>query len=406
MSNFPIFSVVGIEIEYMLVDKNTLDVQPKSDLILSGLAGQLVNEIQLGDIAISNELVMHVLELKNNGPKPIDAPIFEQFQHVIINLQPLLAEHDLVLMPSGAHPWMNPLEETRRWPYENMAIYNQYDSIFDCQGHGWANLQSMHVNLPYATQDEFDQLHNLIRIILPLIPALAASTPILDGAYTGMLDSRLYYYESNQKKISTISGHIIPEFIRTETEYHEKILTPMYQEISPYDPEKILQYPWLNSRAAIPKFDQKAIEIRIIDSQECIYADIAIAKVIFALLKHWHSTSEYYLENPCETHRLKRIYDQAIKTGFSTLIEDKELLNQWQLPRRVMNIREIWTLLIEQVSHQLEPQLQTTLEHILKYGNLSERLLCAIGKNVNKQALKKVYSQLTHCLVANELLMP
>ena len=35
MSNFPIFSVLGIELEYMIVDKNSLDVQPKSDLILN-----------------------------------------------------------------------------------------------------------------------------------------------------------------------------------------------------------------------------------------------------------------------------------------------------------------------------------------------------------------------------------
>ncbi|TIE00964.1 glutamate--cysteine ligase, partial [Legionella pneumophila] len=33
MSDFPIFSVLGIEIEYMLVDKESLNVQPKSDLI-------------------------------------------------------------------------------------------------------------------------------------------------------------------------------------------------------------------------------------------------------------------------------------------------------------------------------------------------------------------------------------
>ena len=70
--------------------KTALNIQPKSDLILSALAGQLVNEVALGDIAISNELVMHVLELKNNGPKPPDAPFIEQFQNTILKLQPVL----------------------------------------------------------------------------------------------------------------------------------------------------------------------------------------------------------------------------------------------------------------------------------------------------------------------------
>lgn len=406
MSNFPIFSVLGIEIEYMLVDKKTLNIQPKSDLILKSLAGQQVNEVELGDIAISNELVMHVLELKNNGPKPINAPISDHFQKAILDLQPLLEQHHLLLLPTGAHPWMDPHKETVRWPYDNKAIYNQYDAIFDCKGHGWANLQSMHVNLPYANQEEFGQLHNVIRLILPLIPALAASTPILDGVPTGMLDSRLYYYEENQKRLSTISGDLIPEFIRTEQEYHEQILEPMYQEISPYDPERILQYPWLNSRAAIPKFDQKAIEIRIIDSQECVSADIAIAVALFEILKHWQSASDYYLDFPCETQRLKRIFDQASKKGFATLIDDVELLNQWRLPHRTMTLRDVWSLLIEQVSSQLQHPHQTALEHILKHGNLSERILRALGKRINKSALTRVYSQLTHCLIANEQLNP
>ncbi|WP_019215141.1 ATP-grasp domain-containing protein [Legionella tunisiensis] len=70
MSDFSLFSVLGIEIEYMLVDRNSLNVQPKSDVILSTLAGKQVNEVVLenGDIAASNELVMHVLELKIMAP--------------------------------------------------------------------------------------------------------------------------------------------------------------------------------------------------------------------------------------------------------------------------------------------------------------------------------------------------
>ncbi len=84
MSNYPLFSVLGLEIEYMLVDKNTLAVQPMSDILLKHIAGKQVNEAVLGDIAISNELVMHVIELKNNGPKSPHLPIADHFQQTII----------------------------------------------------------------------------------------------------------------------------------------------------------------------------------------------------------------------------------------------------------------------------------------------------------------------------------
>ncbi|CEK09503.1 glutamate-cysteine ligase family protein [Legionella hackeliae] len=406
MSDYPIFSVLGIEIEYMLVDTQHLNVQPQSDLILKALANELVNEVSLGDIAVSNELVLHVLELKNDGPKPPDAPIAQQFQQAIEKLHPLLAANNLQLLPTGAHPWMDPLKETKRWPHGNRDIYHQFDAIFNCQGHGWANLQSMHVNLPFANDEEFNQLHNAIRLILPLLPALAASTPFLDGKKTGLNDSRLYYYGKNQQGIPSISGSIIPEFISSEEQYRQEILAPMYQAISPHDPKKILQYEWLNSRAAIPKFDYKAIEIRILDSQECVQADIAIALAIRSILKHWQTNSFYYLDKPCETRRLKAVYDETIKSGFAVQVEDSELSRQWQLPNRTMTMRDVWSHLIEKVSGELDYSTQRALEFILSQGNLSERLLNACGNNINHPTLMHVYRQLSHCLMTNQLFNP
>ncbi|WP_298622252.1 glutamate-cysteine ligase family protein [uncultured Legionella sp.] len=406
MSSFSIFSVLGIEIEYMLVDKEHLNVQPKSDLILRTLAGHQVNEVELGDIAISNELVMHVLELKNNGPKAPTTPVTDHFQQTIQELQPLLEQHELLLLPTGAHPWMNPHTETVRWPHGNNAIYKQFDAIFDCKGHGWSNLQSMHVNLPYANQEEFNQLHNVIRLILPLLPALAASTPFLDGKATGLLDSRLYFYNHNQQRIPSISGAVIPEFISSEEEYQQKILNPMYQDIRPFDPEGILQYQWLNSRAAIPKFDHKAIEIRILDSQECVEADIAIANAINAILKNWHLSSHYHLDNPCDTLLLKQLYEQVIKTGLETQVENKELLKQWQLPPKSMTINQIWSILIEHISSALPYKQQTALELILSQGNLSQRILKAAHKEYAAQPLKQIYRQLASCLLSNQQFAP
>lgn len=406
MSDYSLFSVIGIEIEYMLVDKETLNVQPKSDLILQALAGEPVNEVELGDIAVSNELVMHVLELKNNGPQPPDAPLAQRFQQTIEKLQPLLADYNLQFLPSGAHPWMNPLQETKRWPHGQRDIYRQYDTIFNCEGHGWSNLQSMHVNLPFANDEEFNLLHNTIRLILPLLPALSASTPFLEGRYTGMKDSRLDFYGKNQQRIPSISGAVIPEFVCSEEEYQQTILLPMYNDIKPFDPQGILQFEWLNSRAAIPKFNYKAIEIRIIDSQECVNADIAIAKAILAILKIWLKESRYFLEKPCETQRLKALYENTRIDGLDVPIDDKELIAQWQLPTSIKTCRDAWSKLIEKVSTDLDTASQQALEYILSKGNLSERLLKACGNDYSRINLQRVYRQLGHCLLTNQPFNP
>jgi gamma-glutamyl:cysteine ligase YbdK (ATP-grasp superfamily) len=260
----------------------------------------------------------------------------------------------------------------------------------------------MHLNLPYSNQKEFVQLHSLIRLMLPLIPALAASSPILDGKPTGMLDSRLYFYEKNQQLIPSISGELIPEFIASEKEYLQTILAPMYKDISALDPTGILQHEWLNSRAAIPKFNQKAIEIRIIDSQECVDSDIAIAKGILAILKHWQHNFSDYLNHPIKTKVLKSLFDKAIIHGLSIQVDDTTLLKQWGLPARSMTLFQVWSSLIETISSQLNTSEQLALEHILNQGNLSQRILKATGTNPDKNKLKETYKELGHCLLANQ----
>jgi len=403
MHDYSIFSVLGIEIEYMLVDLESLDVQPKSDQLLKALAGHQTNEMTLGDIAISNELVMHVLELKNNGPRPPTEPIASHFYEAILKLQPLLQSHHLQLLPTGAHPWMDPLKETVRWPHGNRSIYKQYDSIFNCEGHGWSNLQSMHINLPFANDEEFAQLHSVVRLILPLLPALAASTPIIEKKTTGFQDTRLVYYEKNQQKIPSISGEIIPEIVTSEAHYFDEILSPMYRDISPYDPKGLLQYEWLNSRGAIAKFECKALEIRVVDTQECVQADIAIAKAVHAILKSWHETSEHQRHIACPTKLLKSVFDGAVKNGLCTPIDHTELFTQWQLPKRRMTIRDAWSILIERVSPSLDAQSQFALENILRHGNLSERILRACQNDLSQQRLKNVYQKLADCLLKNEV---
>jgi gamma-glutamyl:cysteine ligase YbdK (ATP-grasp superfamily) len=404
---YSIFSVLGIEIEYMLVDKNTLNVQPISDQLLAAFSeGKLVNEVKLGDIVISNELVLHVLELKNDSPRALHEPVAEHFQQTIRKLQPLLEQHHLRLLPTGAHPWMDPGTETKTWPHGNNDIYKMYHKIFNCKGHGWANLQSMHVNLPFSNDEEFGALHNTIRLILPIIPALAASTPFLDGKTTGLFDSRLSFYEKNQQKIPSISGQVIPEYIKTQDEYQRNILEPMYRDIAPHDPEGLLQEEWLNSRAAIPKFEYGALEIRIIDSQECVNADIAIAHVIHAILKNWCNLGHYPTPPNIETKVLKAIFNDTIRTGLNTPIEDMKLLQAYLLPKRRMNIRDIWSLLIEGVSHMLTKDDQLSLEHTLRNGNLSERILSACKKNLTRSTLHRVYRELSDCLLTNQYFKP
>ena len=400
---YPIFSVIGIEIEYMLVDKTNLSIQPINDKVIERISGHIANQIMLNnDIALSNELMMHVVELKNSAPVKPSSDLRIIFQKGVQYLNQILAHQNVMLLPSAAHPFMHP-NEARRWPHDNQEIYTQYDKIFTCQGHGFSNLQSMHINLPFGNDAEFYRLHSLIRILLPLLPAIAASSPILEGKCTGRLDARLDFYAHNQDKIPIITGHIIPESIKNRNDYEKYILKPMYQAIAPYDPQGILQYEWLNSRGAMTKFDYGAIEIRIIDSQECVSSDIAIALFCHTLLRYWDTHCDAAIHDPMDTLELKKVYDAILEQGLNTRIDNKTLLQQWGVKPTTQTVRDVIATLIDRIQDRLDATTLKIFDTYLTHGNLSTRILDALKTDRSIQNIQKVYFELAECLHQDRL---
>src|SRR5262249_16335968 len=108
--------------------------------------------------------------------------------------------------------------------------------------------------------------------------------PLVEGRLTGLLDSRMEVYRTNSARIPSITGLVVPEPVSSRAEYEEKILQRIYREIAPHDPEGVLQHEWLNARGAIAPFHRNAIEIRVLDMQECPAADVAVCAAIVGVL--------------------------------------------------------------------------------------------------------------------------
>jgi len=400
MSNksYPLLSVYGIEIEYMIVDKDTLNVLPICDKVLTALGGAITNEVSLGKIAASNELALHVIELKTNGPTPSLKSLDHDFFEAIKKIESILDSHNARLMPTGMHPWFEPDAGFCLWPHGDKTIYNTYHRIFNCSGHGWSNLQSTHINLPFANDEEFAKLHSAIRYLLPLIPALTASTPFMQGKSSGVIDSRLEFYGKNQQKIPSIAGEVVPEFVTSRHQYETQILFPMYQAIHSHDPDKVLQEEWLNSRGAIARFDRDAIEIRIMDSQECPTADIACVNFIAEVLRLLIQKNLELLNDPIETSSLKTVYLNCIEKGMEAMIDDKKFLALlgYTTPATA---KILWADLFKQVEPNLDEAYIPTIKNILNHGNLSERLIKAY---TDEKSMKPLYEKLCRCLSQNE----
>lgn len=400
------FAAYGIELEYMIVDRRALSVLPIADELLRAAAGSHVAEVERGELGWSNELVLHLIELKNLRPSPTPEPLAAAFQAELRHIGRLLEPLGARLMPTAMHPWMNPLAETRLWPHDNAAIYQAYDRIFDCKRHGWANLQSMHLNLPFADDDEFARLHAAVRLVLPIIPALAASSPIAEGRATGFLDFRMEAYRTHQIGIPSTIGQVIPDTAVSRAGYEAQILAPIYRDIAPFDPAGVLRHEWLNVRGAIPRFERSAIEIRVTDVQECPRADLAVAAAVSAVVKSLYDGQWAPLDaqQAIGTDALADILLACIRDAEQAVIADAGYLRLLGFPGRWCEARELWRHLIG-ASLPDSSGWQKPLRVMLEQGPLARRILRAIGGDDSGARLRAVYLELCGCLDEGRMFM-
>jgi glutamate---cysteine ligase / carboxylate-amine ligase len=410
MSELHLFEGYGIELEYMIVDKQTLAVRPIADKLMEQVGGGYDREVDLGEVAWSNELALHVIEMKSNGPAPTLRGLAPKFQSNVERIQSILEPMGARLLPTAMHPFMDPHREMRLWPHEDDIIYKTFDRIFDCRGHGWANLQSTHINLPFSGDDEFGRLHAAIRLVLPLVPGIAASSPFMEGKQTGFLDARLDTYRGNAKRVPSVAGKVVPERVFTRAEY-ERMLQSIYKDIAPLDPEGILAHEWLNSRGCIARFDRMAIEIRLLDIQECPAADIAVAAAVVAavrmLVEERHISTA--AQRQFDEVALAASLGEGIRHADQALISDRALLDAFGLPGTgPARQRELWQHIIETAlaSDPGYREWAAALSLYVEHGCLARRITTATGAQPEHAQLVRTYGQLARCLTQGELFRP
>jgi len=399
------FAGYGIELEYMIVERQTLAVMPIADALLQAASGRTLSEVDRGRFGWSNEIVLHLVEIKNARPGPALEPLAAGFQAEVNAINRLLEPLGARLMPGAMHPWMNPAAETRLWPHDQAPIYQAYDRIFGCHKHGQANLQSMHVNLPFANDAEFARLHAAVRLLLPILPALAASSPIADGQPSAYLDSRMEAYCTAVQCVPSVIGQVIPDTINSRAEYEAQVLSPMYRDIAPLDPHGVLQHEWLNARGVIPRFDRSALEIRVIDIQECPQADLAIATAATAVIRALYDDkwSSLAMQQAISTDSLVNILLACIRDADQAMIDDAGYLRLLGLSDRQYRAGELWRHLINRTGLNRSTFWVETLRVMLEHGPLARRILRSLGDDHSSTHLQHVYRALCDCLDAGKM---
>jgi glutamate---cysteine ligase / carboxylate-amine ligase len=402
-----LFEGYGVELEYMIADVRTFDVRPIADRLIEAEHGAIENEIERGPFAWSNELARHVIEIKTNGPIAQLAGLARGFAGEIARADALLAPFGARLLPTAMHPWMDPAHEFELWPHGNREIYAAFDRIFDCRGHGWANLQSAHLNLPFSDDDQFGRLHAAVRALLPLLPALAAASPFVEGRHLGLLDTRLDVYRHNASRVPSLAGAVVPEPVFTRADY-QALLASLYADLAPLDPAATLQHEWVNARGAIARFDRMALEIRVLDVQECPRADLAIAWAVSRTLRALCDPAPAHQARlrSLATASLAELLERTIARAERAEIDDPDYLCALGLDGAPRTAQDVWRALIERhvAPDPAGAEHASALAVLQDEGCLARRILSRVGEKPTREALTALYRELGDCLREGRLL--
>jgi len=362
---------VGTEHEFSINDAE-FRALPASDAILREACGRYESEIRFGDINLGKELQKTVIEMVPRSPAEEIAALESQLVKGMAKFNNVFGGR-YRLLGLGMHPTARPAD-IPVWDHDEGEYYRVYDRLFTIRQHGWLNIQALQVNLSYRDSRELVSRFNRIRMLLPYLVAVTASSPVVEGKLTDACDNRLLFYRENQKEIPEICSGIVPEKIRSVAD-HRSRQEEIYRALRSRGAE-ILCEEWVDSSGVIVRFSRKCLEIKALDEQESIRSDMAVTAFVRSLMR-CHSL-------PVETGQdaLLALMEDAITQGTNGMRPELRQLYD-----------RAWQHATDDERRYL-PVVRDRIEH----GSLAERITRRISRG---EPLTGVLSDMAACLREN-----
>jgi carboxylate-amine ligase len=171
---------VGLEEEFALLDPGTLDLVPRFEELRDAAAA--TDPVLAASIA--GELISSEIEIRSGRGDDLAAAVTAQRDRRR-RLFALAAERGIALGANGTHPWA----DYRQQRIIDTEHYRRVES--ELKYVAWRNNTfSVHVHVGVRDGDRAVAVCDRLRPILPLILAVSASSPFLDGRDSGLHSAR------------------------------------------------------------------------------------------------------------------------------------------------------------------------------------------------------------------------
>ena len=166
---------VGLEEEFGLLDPGSLDLAPRFEELRNGAQSDPV----LAE-SVAGELISSEIEIRSGRGTDLAAAVVAQRDRRR-RLFTLAADHGVALGATGTHPWADYREQ-------QIIDTEHYHRVEDGLKYvAWRNNTfSLHVHVGVRGADRAVHVCDRLRPVLPLLLAISANSPFLDGRDSGL----------------------------------------------------------------------------------------------------------------------------------------------------------------------------------------------------------------------------
>jgi carboxylate-amine ligase len=249
---------VGLEEEFAILDPVTLDLVPRFE----ELRDCAIERDPLLGASITGELISSEIEIVSGRGENLADALARQRERRL-RLFALAGREGAGLGATGTHPWA----DYRHQPIIDTEHYKRVEQGLKYVA--WRNNTfSLHVHVGVNDIDRAVRVCDRLRPVLPLLLALSANSPYLDGRDSGLHSARTQSFTRNFPRCG------IPDAFgswRSYREYIEFLLRT----------NSIVEFTqvWWSVR---PHFEFGTVEVRICDAQSTVAESESLAGLIVA----------------------------------------------------------------------------------------------------------------------------
>ena len=250
---------VGLEEEFSILDCHTLDLTPRfEELRDAGAADELLRE------AITGELISSEIEIISGVGEDLHDAIARQRERRR-RLFALASAHDVALGATGTHPWA----DYRKQLIIDTEHYRRVQAGLKYVA--WRNNTfSLHVHVGIRGIDRAVRVCDRLREVLPLLLAISANSPFLDGRDSGLHSARTQSFTKSFPRCG------VPDVFGGWSAYRDYI-DFLYRTRSIVEFTQV----WWSIR---PHFSFGTVEVRICDAQATAQESEALAALMVACI--------------------------------------------------------------------------------------------------------------------------